>query len=335
MVTTLKDIAEKVGVTESTVSRVLNGVPKASKETIEKVFRVAEELNYTPNQIARSLVKQKTHVIGLVISDIYNQYFAAVTGGIEEIASLHEYSLIISTTGGREKEELKYINILKEKRVDGIIFMSGRMPESCLKALRETSIPTVVVARKIDDSIPSIHIDNIKESYKAVEYLIELGHEKIAMISGTFEDVESGYNRFIGYKKALEDNGLPFREEYVAEGDFRLATGKVAMKRFLNLKELPTAIFAGSDEMAVGAIKAIKEVGLNVPDDISVIGFDNNIISQACDPELTTVGQPAKSLGKKAMGMLYNMMSGERLEERTIYLPCELITRGSTRIFRQ
>ncbi len=331
MTVTLKDIAERVGVTESTVSRVLNGVPKASKETCEKILKVAEELEYSPNQVARSLVKQKTHVIGLVISDIYNPYFAAVTGGIEEIASSYGYSLIISTTGGREKEELKYINVFKEKRVDGIIFMSGRMPDSCLTEIKNSNIPTVVVARKIDDSVPSIHIDNIKESYKAVEFLIKSGHQKIAMISGTFADVESGYNRFLGYKKALEDYDLPFCDNYIAEGDFKLASGIEGMRKILKTKELPTAVFAGSDAMAVGAIKAIKATGLQVPEDISVVGFDNNIISKACDPELTTVGQPAKSLGKKAMEMLYKVIEGENLAERSIYLPCEIIIRDSTR----
>ncbi|MFW5736752.1 MAG: LacI family DNA-binding transcriptional regulator, partial [Halanaerobium sp.] len=140
MAVTLKDIAEKVGVTESTVSRVLNGIPKASKETREEIFQVAADLGYKPNQIARSLVTKKTHTIGLIISDLANTYFARVASGIEKIASKYDYSLIISTTGGDEKEELKYINLLKEKQVDGLLFASGRMPESCKKLLKETEI---------------------------------------------------------------------------------------------------------------------------------------------------------------------------------------------------
>lgn len=334
MSATLKDIAEIVGVSESTVSRVLNGIPKASEETRKKIFEVARTLNYTPNEVARSLAKQKTHVIGLIISDIYNSYFATVTGGIEEIASTYGFSLVISTTGGREKEELKYINILKEKRVDGIIFMSGRMPEVCENALSETGIPTVVVARKVKGELPSIHIDNITESYKAVEYLIKLGHQRIAMISGNLVDIESGYNRWFGYKKALSDYDIPYRESYVQEGDFKMVSGKLGMLKILEQKEFewPTAVFAASDEMGVGAIKAIKETGFSVPLDISVMGFDNNIISRACDPELTTIGQPARALGKNAMEMLYKVIKGEKLEKKSVYLPCELITRDSTRL---
>lgn len=331
MAVTLKDIAEKVGVSESTVSRVLNGIPKASSETRERILKVAEELGYYPNDLARSLAKQKTYIIGVIITDISNSYFASVTGGIEEIASLYGYSLIISATGGNENEELKYINILKEKRVDGIIFMSGRMPHSCEQALLDTGIPTVVVARKVKSSLPSIHIDNIGESYKAVEYLIKLGHRRIAIISGTFADKESGYHRLLGYKNALADYELPFEEELIEEGDFKMDSGRRAMEKLLKLKELPTAVFAASDAMAVGAIKAIKKAGLRVPEDISVMGFDNNVISQACDPELTTIGQPVKDLGRKAIEMLYKIIQGKKLEKMAIYLPCELIIRNSTK----
>ena len=332
MSVTLKDIAEIGGVSESTVSRVLNGIPRASEKTSKRILEVARSLKYTPNEVARSLAKQKTHIIGLIISDIYNPYFAAVTGGIEEIAGRDGFNLIIATTGGREAEELKYITILKEKRVDGIIFMSGRMPEICEKTLSETLIPTVVVARKVKGILPSIHIDNVTESYKAVEYLIKLGHRKIAMISGNLADIESGYNRWLGYKKALTAYHLPYREELVREGDFRMNSGKIAMRKLLELAEVPTAVFAASDAMGVGAIKVVKEAGLRIPADISIMGFDNNIISLACDPELTTIAQPAQDLGRNAMELLYKVIKGERLETRTVYLPCQLIIRESTRL---
>ena len=329
MAVTLKDIAEKVGVTESTVSRVLNGIPKASKETREEIFRVAAELGYKPNQIARSLVTKKTHTIGLIISDLSNTYFARVASGIENIASKYNYSLIISTTGGEEKEELKYINLLKEKQVDGLLFASGRMPDSCKKLLRETEIPTVVVAREVEEELPSVHIDNFKESYRAVEYLINSGHKKIAMISGNANDKESGLYRINGYKKALSDNNLKIREELIVEGNFKLQSGISSMEKILNRDSSITAVFAASDEMGVGAIKAIKKAGLRVPEDISVIGFDNNIISLASDPELSTISQPEEELGWKSMEMLYRVINGEKLEQKKIYLDCELKKRAS------
>ena len=333
MSVTLKDIAAIVGVSESTVSRVLNGIPRASEKTSKRILEVARSLKYTPNEVARSLAKQKTHIIGLIISDIYNPYFASVTGGIEEIAGLYGFNLIIATTGGQEEEELKYITILKEKRVDGMIFMSGRMPEICEKTLIETLIPTVVVARQVKEEIlPSIHIDNVTESYQAVEYLIKLGHRKIAMISGNLGDIESGYNRWLGYKKALADYKLPYRAELLQQGDFRMNSGKIAMSKLLQQNNTPTAVFAASDAMGVGAIKAAKEAGLRIPDDISIMGFDNNIISRACDPELTTIGQPVKDLGKNAMEILNKVIKGEKLEKMTYYLPCELIIRESTRL---
>ncbi len=331
MAVTLKDIAEKVGVTESTVSRVLNGIPKASKETRKEIFQVAAELGYKPNQIARSLVTKKTHTIGLIISDLSNTYFARVASGIENIASKYDYSLIISTTGGQEKEELKYINLLKEKQVDGILFASGRMPKSCRKLLRETEIPTVVVAREVEEDLPSVHINNVKESYKAVKYLINNGHQKIAMISGNANDKESGLYRIQGYKQALRDNNLKIREELIVEGNFKLKSGIKAMEEILKKDDSITAVFAASDEMGVGAIKAIKKSGLKVPEDISVVGFDNNIISLASDPELTTISQPEEELGWRSMEMLYKVMTGGVLEQKKIYLSCELKKRASVR----
>lgn len=331
MAVTLKDIAEKVGVTESTVSRVLNGIPKASKETRKEIFQVAAELGYKPNQIARSLVTKKTHTIGLIISDLSNTYFARVASGIEKIASKYNYSLIISTTGGEEKEELKYINLLKEKQVDGILFASGRMPASCKKLLRETEIPTVVVAREVEEELPSVHIDNVKESYRAVKHLINSGHQKIAMISGASNDKESGLYRIQGYRQALNDNNLKIKEDLIVEGDFKLQSGIKAMEKILKRDDSITAVFAASDEMGVGAIKAIKKAGLKVPEDISVIGFDNNIISLASDPELSTISQPEEELGWHSMEMLYKVINREKLEKKKIYLPCKLIERESVK----
>lgn len=333
MTVTLKDISEKVGVTESTVSRVLNGIPKASQETREEILRVAREMGYNRNQIARSLVTKETNTIGLIISDLSNTYFARVAGGIEEIASKYGFSLILSTTGGREQEELKYINLMQEKRVDGLLFASGRMPESCKQALKKINIPIVVVAREIGEDLPSVHINNIEESYRAVEYLIEAGHRQLAMISGTLTDKESGAYRLQGFKQALKDHGLDYKEELVVEGDFKLESGYRAMQKILKYSsesEAPiTAVFTASDEMGVGAIKAIKASGREVPSDISVIGFDNNIISLATDPELTTISQPEEKLGYKAMEMLYKIMQGEELDQQRIYLPCHLIERDS------
>jgi LacI family transcriptional regulator len=330
MAVTLKDIAEKVGVSESTVSRVLNGIPKASKETREEIFKVARELNYTPNEVARSLVTKKTNTIGLIISDLSNLYFSMVADGIESIAAQNDYSLLISTTGGREEEELKYIRIFKEKRVDGLIYISGKMPQSCEKALQNLDIPVVVVSRYLHSNLPSVHIDNVQESLKAVQYLIDLGHKNIAMISGDYKDIESGALRVKGYKKALERNNIEFNTDLVFEGDFKLDSGMKAMKKILKLNPRPTAVFVGSDEMAAGAIKVIKEAGLKVPDDISVIGFDNNIIARVSEPELTTVGQPEKEIGEAAMDMLHKLIQGNEVKDLNIYLPCKLIEREST-----
>ena len=288
-------------------------------------------MGYNPNQIARSLVTKKTHTIGLIISDLSNTYFSRVASGIERIASKYDYSLIISTTGGQETEELKYINLLKDKQVDGLLFASGRMPKNCKKLLRETEIPTVVVAREIEEELPSVHINNVKESYRAVKYLINSGHKKIAMISGSANDKESGLYRIQGYKQALNDNTLEVRDELIVEGNFKLKSGIKVMEEILRRDNSITAVFAASDEMGVGAIKAIKKAGLKVPEDISVIGFDNNIISLASDPELSTISQPEEELGRRSMEMLYKVINGEYLEHKKIYLPCELKKRGSVK----
>lgn len=329
MAVTLKDIAEEVGVTESTVSRVLNGIPKASEETRQEILKVARELNYIPNEVARSLVNKRTNTIGLIVSDISNLYFSTVADGIENVASQNDYSLIISTTGGKEAQELKYIRIFKEKRVDGLIFISGKMPSSCEAALQNLEVPVVIVSRHIHSELPSVHIDNVRESMKAVQYLIDRGHKNIAMISGDYKDVESGALRVKGYRKALEENDIEFNPDLIFEGDFKIDSGIKAMEEILKVEPIPTAVFAGSDEMAVGAIKTIKKAGLKVPEDISVIGFDNNIIARVSEPELTTIAQPEHEIGESAMEILNKIIQGEELKEINVYLPCKLIERES------
>lgn len=340
MSVTLKDIADEVEVTPSTVSRVLNGIPRASEETQKEIKRVAKEMNYFPNDMARSLVKQEYNLIGVLLSDISNPYFSKVTSGIENIASEHNYDLLMSSTGGKRDNELKYIDIMNQKQVACLIYVSGKMPKICEKKLNQFSAPVVVISRDVRSDLPVVTIDNEKEAKRATQYLLEHGHKKIAMIAGEIADRESGYKRFKGYRNALQENGIKFREDLVEQGDFTLDSGYQAMKNILSKAkyDLPTAVFAASDAMAAGAIKANKEKGFEIPKDISVIGFDDSIIARTTEPELTTIAQPEKKLGIKAMKLALKMMNSkdELLEEvkynnsdNRFLLKCELKNRES------
>ena len=336
MPVTLREIARHLSLSESTVSRALNNDPRVREETRRRVLEAARVLKYRPNAVARSLATQKSRVIGLVISDIANPFFAAVVAGVEALARQHAYGLLLANTGGDPEQEIRYIRTLAERRVEGILFMSGRLPFEVAEALRESSLPVVTVERDASAyGFPSVRIDNQKESAAAVQYLINLGHRRIACITGTLSDAESGYARLEGYRAALQAAGIPYDPALVVEGDFRMESGFRAMQLLLRVRPRPTAVFAASDAMAIGAIKAARAAGLSVPDDLAVVGFDNTILATVSTPALTTVAQPLFEIGETATRLLLRLAAGEAVPDSQVFLPCQLVIRescGGTRL---
>lgn len=329
MTVTIYDVAREANVSMATVSRVVNNNPNVKPQTRKKVFDAIDRLGYRPNAVARGLASKKTTTVGVVIPDISNSIFSEVARGIEDIATMYHYNIILCNADKKKDKEIRVINTLLEKQVDGLLFMGGTITDEHIQAFETTSVPIVLCATSASQDIPSVDIDHENAAFDAVSELIKEGHREIGMISGTLEDPTNGYARFQGYKKALEQNGLPLKEEWVRIGNYRYDSGLEVMKYFMELEDRPTAIFAATDEMAIGAIHTVLDYGLHVPEDISVISVDNTRMASMVRPRLTTVAQPMYDIGAVSMRLLTKLMKNEEVEESTVILPHDLIRRNS------
>ncbi|MEF3303939.1 catabolite control protein A [Paenibacillus sp. GYB003] len=330
MTVTIYDVAREAGVSMATVSRVVNNNPNVKPQTRKKVFEAIDRLGYRPNAVARGLASKKTTTVGVVIPDISNSIFSEVTRGIEDIANMYHYNIILCNADKKKEKEIRVINTLLEKQVDGLLFMGGTVTEDHIQAFKTSSVPIVLCGTTDDkDLIPSVDIDHEAAAYDAVKLLIGQGHTRIGMISGTLQDPANGFARYQGYKKALEEAGMTVTEELVRVGNYRYESGYEMMKYFLDLSSRPTAIFAATDEMAIGAIHAIQDQGLKVPEDVSVISVDNIRMASMVRPQLTTVAQPMYDIGAVSMRLLTKLMNKENVDMAKVLLPHEIIQRKS------
>jgi LacI family transcriptional regulator len=327
---TIYDVAREAGVSMATVSRVVNNNPNVKPQTRKKVFEAIERLGYRPNAVARGLASKKTTTVGVVIPDISNAIFAEVARGIEDIANMYHYNIILCNADKRKDKEIRVVNTLLEKQVDGLLFMGGTVTEEHLQAFKSANVPIVLCATTDEHgSMPSVDIDHESAAFDAVSALTGAGHRRIAMISGTLQDPSNGYARFQGYRRALEAAGIPYDESLVRVGNYRYESGVEAMKYFLELDERPTAVFAATDEMAIGAIHYIQDFGLRVPEDVSVISVDNTRMASMVRPQLSSVAQPMYDIGAVSMRLLTKLMKKEQVDQLRVILPHELITRQS------
>ncbi|MBD8496833.1 catabolite control protein A [Paenibacillus arenosi] len=330
MTVTIYDVAREAGVSMATVSRVVNNNPNVKPQTRKKVYEAIERLGYRPNAVARGLASKKTTTVGVVIPDISNSIFAEIARGIEDIANMYHYNIILCNADKKKEKEIRVINTLLEKQVDGLLFMGGVITEDHIQAFRTASVPIVLCATRDENGImPSVDIDHEAAAFDAVNTLIRHGHREIAMISGTLQDPANGYARFQGYKRALERAGIDYKEDMVRIGNYRYESGVEAMQYFLGLKKRPTAIFSATDEMAIGAIHSIQDAGLKVPDDFSIISVDNIRMASMVRPQLTTVAQPMYDIGAVAMRLLTKLMKKENVEQSQVILQHEIIHRLS------
>ncbi|WP_028595764.1 catabolite control protein A [Paenibacillus assamensis] len=330
MTVTIYDVAREAGVSMATVSRVVNNNPNVKPQTRKKVYEAIERLGYRPNAVARGLASKKTTTVGVVIPDISNSIFAEIARGIEDIANMYHYNIILCNADKKKEKEIRVINTLLEKQVDGLLFMGGVITEDHIQAFRTASVPIVLCATRDENGImPSVDIDHEAAAFDAVNTLIRHGHREIAMISGTLQDPANGFARFQGYKRALERAGIDYKEDMVRIGNYRYESGVEAMQYFLGLKKRPTAIFSATDEMAIGAIHSIQDAGLKVPDDFSIISVDNIRMASMVRPQLTTVAQPMYDIGAVAMRLLTKLMKKENVEQSQVILQHEIIHRLS------
>ncbi|RUT31588.1 LacI family transcriptional regulator [Paenibacillus zeisoli] len=316
---TIKDVAKKANVSIATVSRVLNNLTGYSDKTKQKVLRTIEEMGYQPNMIARGLINKRTRTIGVLFPNVSSSFSSALLHGIEEFAYNHNYSVVVCNTDEDGKRTLKCLQVLREKQVDGIVFASELLKDEYYKVLEAIQIPVVLVSSETNyPGVPYVKVDDRVAAYEATEYLIHKGHKRIAMIGGTKGDPIAGVPRVEGYMKALKDHGIPCMEEYIAYGDFGFASGCSAMEELLKRSLDFTAVFAASDEMAIGVLSVAARRGIRVPDELSVIGYDNVELAEMVVPPLTTVNQPLNEMGSNACEKLIDMIETGKISQNSI-----------------
>jgi LacI family transcriptional regulator len=329
---TIKDIARMANVSHTTVSRALNNKSRIKNETKEKILAIARELNYQPNFIARSLVIKKTKTLGLVITNIANPFYTELAQGIETTVRGLGYNIIFCSTHSDLLAEKHYIDMLRSKGVDGIIFTSAHMGDPNIIGLAEEGFPIILVNRRtyhpmVREKVDYVGVDNILGGFLAVEHLIKLGHNRIGIIGGSSES-SVGFERLEGGKKALATYGLEMKGDYFLEGDFLKGSGYQGGMRFLKMSEPPTGIFAANDYMALGTYQAIVEEGIKVPEEIALIGFNDIEFTSMKGIELTTIGQKKYEMGTLAVKTLVERIEGGKGgPPKEIILEPELIVR--------
>ncbi|MCV9884955.1 LacI family DNA-binding transcriptional regulator [Metabacillus halosaccharovorans] len=322
------DVAKKANVSTATVSRVISKPDTVREETINKVLRAIKELNYHPNVLARQLRTSETKTVIVVIPDISNPFFSKVLRGIENLASANGYQVLLGDALNDSEQESRYLDMLRQKKADGMILLTAKMKPELVEEMAN-EFPVVLACEYIEgSSIPTISIDNVSSARKATEYLIQLGHRRIGTISGPLDSV-LGQDRLKGFYQAMARYSLSVDPVLVQEGHFNYESGFNLMKKFLALNKMPTGVFAANDEMALGAIRAIRTMNLRVPEDISVIGFDDIHFSSIFEPALTTISQPAFEIGSKAMELLIMLMDKKKIEKNQYILDDSLVIRES------
>ncbi|SDI78853.1 catabolite control protein A [Natribacillus halophilus] len=332
MSATIYDVADEAKVSMATVSRVVNGNPNVKPTTRKKVLNAIEKLDYRPNAVARGLASKKTTTVGVIIPDISSIFFSELARGIEDIATMYKYNIILCNSDNNKEKELHLLNTLLEKQVDGILFMGGEITDEHADHLRSSHVPIVLAATYHEDTeFPSVNIDYAQAAFDAVDYLLKKGHTHVGMVSGTLEDPINGYQKFKGYKQALQTNNIPFDESLVSVCDYSHDSAVASVQDLLNIENKPTAIFAATDEMALGVIHGLQDQGLHIPNDVEIVGFDNTRLATMVRPTLTTVVQPMYDIGAVSMRLLTKYMDSEEIEEQTVVLPHGIEYRNTTR----
>lgn len=330
---TIYDIAREAGVSAMTVSRVINNTGRVSDKTRRRVKQVMEDLHYVPNSNARSLVLQKTNILSLLITDIANPFYTTLARGAEDTAKRLGYRLLFGNSDEDYAKEKDYVDMILSTRVDGVLFApAGDGSAAHLQQLEQHRIPFVL----LDRDVPGITADRIigesrDGARKLIEHLLKLGHTRIALINGS-EDVSTARERHAGYREALKLNDIPYDEELVLHLGYREEAERNFLERLLAQNKPPTAIFAANNFIALSVIQSLRSIGLSVPENLSVVCFDDLGFASVLNPFLTVAAQPAYQFGALGMERLVDLIeNGSSSGPRTIILPSELIVRSSSR----
>jgi LacI family transcriptional regulator len=329
---TLDDIAKKAGVSRSTVSRVVNGQPDVRSSVRKRVLEVIQSTGYHPNAAAQTLASHRSWMIGLVLprsvsSFFSDPYFPRLTQGIAQACNQHNYTLGLFLVGSKEDEEKFLLRLSSKGFLDGVVIQSGQQGDILIERLVQSTLPVVIAGRPFEsEGISYIDVDNCRGAYRAVKHLIDLGHQRIATIAGSANSTVS-IDRMTGYVQAMQDHGMKIDPVMLVGGDFTESGGHAAMRHLLAHR--PDAVFAASDIMAIGAMRAAREAGLRIPHDIAFIGYDDLPLATLTQPPLSTIRQPVFEFGIKAVELVIDLIQNGIHPEKQLMLDTELIIRDS------
>ncbi|MBN1304697.1 MAG: LacI family DNA-binding transcriptional regulator [Anaerolineales bacterium] len=330
MTVTIKDVARKAGVSSATVSRVLTGKPHVRNTLIDRVMKAVEELHYRPSRVARSLREQKSHIIGLIISDIMNPFFTSLVRAVEDFASQEGYTVFLCNSDENVEKEEQYISVLAGENIAGLLITPAKEQCCSCKALIEEGIPVVTFDRRIANAeVDTVMVDNVMGAYQAVNHLIAVGHERIAAVTAS-EDRTTGRERLEGYRKALKSSHLPLDEDLIFTGAPKKEAGRELARKIMQLPFRPTAIFCGNNLLTMGVWGYLQEAECRIPEDCALVSFDDLDWYTLTKPTITAVRQPVYELGKTAAELLFERIKGKTYPVKDILLEPKLIVRESS-----
>lgn len=327
---TMKDVAERAGVSKQTVSAIINNKPGITAETTARVNAAIQDLGYRPYALARSLRTGQTHTLALIVTDINNPSFSTIASAAEDIAHSFGYSLVLYNTHDDPEREANYLRTVSQRWMDGVIFVATGDQMTSLEFLNQADIPTVAIDRiPMGYMGPSITLDNNKTGRMAAEYLLQLGHRRFAHISGP-RKLLLARERLVGFENRLHESNVDPKNLLTFEGDWGCASGYSAMQQFLSSPTRPSAVFAANDRMAIGAIQAAQDAGLRVPQDISIMGVDDIEVAAFQSPALTTIRQSFIEMANLCVNLLIDILNGKEPENNQLLIEPMLVERKST-----
>jgi len=327
---TIKDVAKRADVSTATVSRVLAGSDSVSEKLRARVLESVDALGYIPNQLGRSLRRQTTNIIGLIVTDIQNPFFTSIVRGIQDVLQEHQLVVLIANSDENPKQELLHLQILLSQGVRGLIFAPSRLDYHGLESIFKDMAVVAVDRIPLNLGVDSVVVDNVSGAKIATQHLIDQGHRRIGFIAG-ISKVTTGQDRLRGYLQAIQEAGLPRNDELIQEGFFLQQGGFKAMQALLNLPVHPTAVVSSNNLMTLGALQAIHERCMLIPDEIAVVGFDDMTWTPSLQPPLTVVAQPTYEIGRQAATLLLERFNNPDVPCQHLVLETELIIRASTR----
>ncbi|MCP8971275.1 LacI family DNA-binding transcriptional regulator [Ectobacillus ponti] len=332
---TIKDIAKMAGVSVSSVSRVINNSKPVNDEIRERVEKVIQETNFRPNALARGLIHKSTNLIGVIIPQV-NSVSAHLINGIEEVAARNGYHIILSNSGSDTEQELKALDIFAERQVDGIILSSVDITEQHVQQMNRNKVPLVVVGQKTTEyGIPWVDVDNYQPVAEVVRYLVRCGHERIGMIYGPLQDQSAGLSRYQAFLDEMARKQLPIDPAHLVESRFTTKGGYEAMESLLRNESVPTALVCASDIIAIGAKNCAEDRGYLIPEDMSIVGFDDIELAALVRPQLTTVQVNIERMGTRSMEILLQTIEEQQLHTMEHYVDYRLMVRDSVKTIRK